>query len=150
LEAFAEFGSELDKASQAQLERGARVVEILKQRQYEPMPVERQVMSIYAVTEGHLDEIPLGDSKRFESEFLSFMEARHPDVGKHISSQGTLSEEIETKLKQAITEFKKQFVPTEEGPGAAGVVGGGPVDKLKEDVGWERVGEEMPESPVES
>jgi F-type H+/Na+-transporting ATPase subunit alpha len=151
LEAFAEFGSELDKSSQAQLERGARVVEILKQLQYEPMPVEQQVMSIYAVTEGFLDDFPVSDAKRFEAEFLSFMAARHPDVGKHISGEGTLPEEIEKKLKEAIAEFKKQFVPSEEGPGTTAGAGGGPVDKLQEDVGWERVGEEMPEaSPEES
>jgi F-type H+/Na+-transporting ATPase subunit alpha len=151
LEAFAEFGSELDKSSQAQLERGARVVEILKQLQYEPMPVEQQVMSIYAVTEGFLDDFPVSDAKRFEAEFLSFMEARHPDVGKHISGEGTLPEEMEKKLKEAIAEFKKQFVPSEEGPGTTAGAGGGPVDKLQEDVGWERVGEEMPAaSPEES
>jgi F-type H+/Na+-transporting ATPase subunit alpha len=151
LEAFAEFGSELDKASQAQLERGARVVEILKQLQYEPMPVERQVMSIYAVTEGHLDNVPVGDCKRFESEFLSFMDARHPDVGKHISTEGTLPEGIQATLNAGIDEFKKQFVPSDEAPGRIGVVGGGPVDKLREDVGWERVGEEAPgeEEPPE-
>src|SRR5207249_8625537 len=68
LEAFATFGSELDRASQAQIERGARVVEILKQPQYRPMPVERQVISIFAVTGGVLDDLPVPDAKRFESE----------------------------------------------------------------------------------
>jgi hypothetical protein len=70
------------------------------------------------------------------------MEARHPEVGKHISGEGTLSEDMETKLKAAIAEFKKQFVPSEEGPGTTAGAGGGPVDKLREDVGWERVGEQ--------
>jgi F-type H+-transporting ATPase subunit alpha len=145
LEAFAEFGSELDRASQAQLERGARVVEILKQLQYEPMAVEQQVMIIYAVTNGHLDEVPVSDCKRFEAGFLEFMESRHAGIGKHLVGKGTLPEEVETKLQAAIEEFKKQFTPSEGGPGTkGGVVGGGPVDQLKPDVGWDRVGEAEP------
>jgi F-type H+-transporting ATPase subunit alpha len=145
LEAFAEFGSELDKASQAQLERGARVVEILKQLQYEPMSVEEQVMIIYAVTNGHLDDVPVADCKRFESEFLQYMETRHPDVGKHIATEGTLPEKVEGKLQEALGGFKKQFAPSDRGAGGGGVVGGGPIDQLKPDVGWERVGERAPE-----
>jgi len=145
LEAFAEFGSELDRASQAQLERGARVVEVLKQLQYEPMSVEDQVIIIYAVTGGHLDDIPVADCKRFEAELLQYMESRHADIGKHLASKGTLTDEIETKLKGAIEEFKKQFAPSESGPGTkGGVVGGGPVDQRKPDVGWDRVGEAEP------
>jgi F-type H+-transporting ATPase subunit alpha len=147
LEAFAEFGSELDKTSQSQLDRGRRVVEVLKQPQYEPMTVENQVMSIYAVTNGYLDDIPEGDAKRFEAEFLEFMETRHPEVGKHIAEKGTLEDEIEGALKEALEEFARQFQPSEEKAGTAGKAQGGPVDKLREDVGWERVGEEVrPES----
>jgi F-type H+-transporting ATPase subunit alpha len=145
LEAFAEFGSELDRASQAQLERGARVVEVLKQLQYEPMSVEDQVIIIYAVTGGHLDDIPVTDCKRFEAELLQYMESRHAEIGKHLDSKGTLTDEIETKLKGAIEEFKQQFAPSESGPGTkGGVVGGGPVDQRKPDVGWDRVGEAEP------
>ena len=143
LEAFAEFGSELDKASQAQLERGARVVEVLKQPQYQPLAVERQVMSIYAVTNGYLDAIPVADAKRFETEFLEYMESRHPEVGRHIAEQGDLPDEVEGKLKSALEEFSKQFAPSEEGPGGP-AIGGGPVDEKKEDVGWDRVGEDAP------
>ncbi|MGH2682117.1 MAG: F0F1 ATP synthase subunit alpha [Actinomycetota bacterium] len=151
LEAFAEFGSELDRASQAQLERGARVVEVLKQLQYEPMSVEDQVMIIYAVTGGHLDDIPVADCKRFEAEFLQYMESRHPEIGKHLASKGTLTDEVETTLKEAIEDFRKQFVPSEAGPGTgAGVVGGGPVDQRKPDVGWDRVGEDEPDGGTES
>jgi F-type H+-transporting ATPase subunit alpha len=145
LEAFAEFGSELDRASQAQLERGARVVEVLKQLQYEPMSVEHQVMIIYAVTNGYLDDVPVADCKRFEIEFLEYVESRHPGIGKHIAGKGTLTDEIEQNLREAIEDFKKQFVPSEAGPGTrGGVVGGGPVDQLKPDVGWDRVGEAEP------
>jgi F-type H+-transporting ATPase subunit alpha len=146
LEAFAEFGSELDRASQAQLERGARVVEILKQLQYEPMSVEQQVMIIFAVTNGYLDDVPVNDCKRFEVELLEYVGSRQADIGKHIAGKGTLTDEIEQKLREAIEEFKKQFVPSEAGPGTrGGVVGGGPVDQRRPDVGWDRVGEKEPE-----
>src|ERR671919_806443 len=102
LEAFAEFGSELDRASQAQLERGARVVEILKQLQYEPMSVEHQVMIIFAVTNGYLDDVPVADSKRFEVELLEFLGSRHAGIGKHIEGKGTLTDEVEQQLREAI------------------------------------------------
>src|SRR5207249_11958439 len=98
LEAFAEFGSELDKASQQQLARGARVVEGLKQPQYEPMRVERQVISVYAVTGGYFDDVPLEDCKRFEAELLDYIATRHPEIGEHIRDEGDLPEEIEAKL----------------------------------------------------
>ena len=142
LEAFAELGSELDKASQAQLDRGARVVEILKQLQYEPLPMEQQVISIYAVTNGHLDDVPVDDANRFEEELLQYLETRHADIADHVKTQGTLPEEVEAKLKSATRDFKKQFRPSEEGPATTSGSGGGPIDKLKEDVGWERVGEQ--------
>ena len=79
LEAFAQFGSELDKASQQQLARGARVVEILKQPQYQPQPVERQVVAIYVVTGGYLDEYPVEDARRFVEEVRRYVESRHPE-----------------------------------------------------------------------
>ena len=140
LEAFAEFGSELDRASRAQLDRGARVVEILKQLQYRPMSVEGQVMSIYAVTNGYLDPYPVEDAKRFEEEFLAYMESRHPEVGSHIDEKGDLPDELEGTLKEALEEFSKGFQPTETAATAAGP-GGGPVDEQREDVGWDAVGE---------
>jgi F-type H+/Na+-transporting ATPase subunit alpha len=143
LEAFAEFGSELDKASQAQLERGARVVEILKQPQYRPMPVDQQIISIYAVTNGYLDDIGLDDAKRFEEELLRYVEARHADIARHFLDSGDLPEEIEAKLKEAIAEFKRQFQPSETAVPTAGAAGG-PVDQRREDVGWDRVGEPEP------
>jgi len=146
LEAFAEFGSELDRASQAQLERGARVVEILKQPQYQPMSVENQVMSIYAVTNGYLDGIPVEDAERFEEELIRYMEIRHPEVGRQIAEGGDLPDEVEEQLRGSLDDFAKQFRPSEEGPPTSAGAGGGPVDQRREDVGWERVGEPEPEA----
>ena len=113
LEAFAEFATELDKASQQQLERGARVVEVLKQPQFDPAPVDKQVMIIWAVTNGFLDDVPRADVKRFESEFLEFMDRKHKDVGDHIREQGDVPDEIEGKLRESVEEFKKGFAPSE-------------------------------------
>ena len=112
LEAFAEFGSELDKASQAQLERGARVVEVLKQPQYNPMPVEDQVVVIAAVTGGLMDEIPIADIRRFEAGMLDYLHTRKPEVGEHIRTKGTLPEDVQSALVEAVEEFKKSFHPT--------------------------------------
>src|SRR5206468_5860148 len=80
LEAFAQFGSELDQATQKQLARGVRVVEVLKQPQYQPMPVEQQVMVIFAVTNGYLDDVPVPEIRAWEQGFKDFMAAQHPDV----------------------------------------------------------------------
>jgi len=140
LEAFAEFGSELDKASQQQLARGARVVEVLKQAQYQPMSVERQVISVYAVTGGHLDDVPLEDCKRFESELLDFVATRHREIAEHIRDKGDLPEEIETTLKEAILAFKEIFAPSGGGAGSAAAIGAPtPPDEVKPDVGWDRM-----------
>ena len=109
LEAFAEFGSELDRASQAQLDRGARVVEILKQRQYTPYPVEEQVISIWAVSNGFLDDLPVEKVQEFEAGLLEHMRTRHSDVGETIRSSGKLEEETESKLRSAVEEFKSSF-----------------------------------------
>jgi F-type H+-transporting ATPase subunit alpha len=87
LEAFALFASDLDKASRDQLERGARMVELLKQGQYQPVPVEKQVIVIWAGGNGYLDDIPVEDVRRFEAELLDFMDASHPDVGEHIRTR---------------------------------------------------------------
>jgi F-type H+-transporting ATPase subunit alpha len=140
LEAFAEFGSELDKASQQQLARGARVVEVLKQPQYEPMAVERQVISVYAVTGGYLDDVPLADCKRFEAELLDFVSTRHREIAEHIRDKGDLPEETETKLKEAILAFKEIFAPSGGGAGSAAAIGAPtPPDEVKPDVGWDRM-----------
>jgi F-type H+-transporting ATPase subunit alpha len=118
LEAFALFASDLDRASRAQLERGARMVELLKQPQYQPMPVEQQVMSIWAGTNGYLDSLPVADVRRFERELLEFMEATHPEVGEHIRDKGDLPTDVENTLRDAVEEFKdRRFKPSDaEGP----------------------------------
>jgi F-type H+-transporting ATPase subunit alpha len=116
LEAFAQLGTELDKASQAQLDRGARVVQVLNQGQYEPVPVEKQVISIWAVTNGLLDDIPVSDVKRFETDFLLFMDASRPEIGQAIRNSGDLSEDTESQLKAAVEEFKGTFAPSGDAP----------------------------------
>ncbi len=110
LAAFAQFGSDLDKATQARLIRGQRMVELLKQKQYAPMAVEDQVMVIYAGVNGYLDDLPVEKVLPFEEEFLNYMHTSHPDVGEAIARTGELSRETEEKLKAAIIEFKKGFV----------------------------------------
>jgi F-type H+-transporting ATPase subunit alpha len=109
LEAFALFSSDLDKASRAQLDRGERMVELLKQDQFQPMPVERQVVSIWAGSNGFLDTVPVPDVRRFERELLEFMESSHPEVLEHIREQGTLPDDVEAKLRDAVTEFARRF-----------------------------------------
>ena len=140
LEAFAQFGSELDKASQQQLSRGARVVEVLKQPQYDPQPVERQVVAIYAVTGGYLDDYPTDDSKRFIEEFATYLETRNPEVFSTIRDSGDLSEEAETQLKGALEAFKESFSPSAAGAGSGAALGETtPPDEVKPDVGWDRM-----------
>src|SRR5207253_255402 len=105
LEAFAAFASDLDAASRAQLDRGARLVELLKQPQYAPSPVERQVVSVWAGTSGYLDDVPIEDISRFEEEFLGTLGRKHPGVYQSISATGELSEHTATALKDAIEDF---------------------------------------------
>jgi F-type H+-transporting ATPase subunit alpha len=111
LEAFATFGSELDKVSAAQLERGYRLTELLKQNLNSPMPVEEQVVVIFAGTNGYLDDIPVGDVKRFESELLDYFRTRHRDVLDGVRSSGALPEG--DKFAEIVSAFKEQFQPTE-------------------------------------
>jgi F-type H+-transporting ATPase subunit alpha len=106
LEAFAQFGSDLDQATQRQLARGGRIVEVLKQPQYAPMPVEQQVMIIYAVTNGFLDDVPVEKIRDWESGFQPFMAAQHPEIAEEIRTRRALSDDLTTRLKQAIAEFK--------------------------------------------
>ena len=109
LEAFAQFGTDLDKATQARLARGERVVEILKQGQYEPMPVEEQVVSIYTATNGYLDDIAVEDVKRFEKEFLAFMRNERGEILETIATTEKLEDEVVEKLDAAIESFKRLF-----------------------------------------
>ena len=108
LAAFAEFGSELDAASLAQLERGRRVVEVLKQPQYQPLPVEDQVLGLYAVTEGHMDNVDVDDIRRFERELREFFNTRHPELLSHIRETGKLPEG--DSLDEGVKAFKETFV----------------------------------------
>jgi len=110
LAAFAQFGSDLDKATQAQLNRGARLMELLKQPQYKPLPVEKQVIILYVGTNGHLDEYPTSVVRGFEEQFFTYMESKHAAVLKTISETGKLEADTEKALKDAIAEFKKIFV----------------------------------------
>ena len=109
LEAFAKFGSDLDKATQQQLTLGQRMVEILKQDQYVPMPVEKQVAIIWAGNNGHLNDIELDDVKRFEEEFLSYLGTNYASTLDDIRDSGELNDEIVQNLTDAVNEFKKGF-----------------------------------------
>jgi F-type H+-transporting ATPase subunit alpha len=110
LAAFSQFGSDLDKATQAQLNRGARLMELLKQPQYKPLPVEKQVAIIYVGTNGHLDEYPTTAIRSFEDQFFAFMETKHSDILKTVRETGKLEADTEKTLKDAIADFKKIFV----------------------------------------
>jgi len=106
---FTQFGTELDKATQAQLNRGARMVEILKQDQYNPLTMSKQVMIIYAGTNGFLDDLPVNSVKKFEEQFLKYMDSQHPDTGKEIEEKQELTPDLTKKLDAAILEFKPEF-----------------------------------------
>jgi len=109
LAAFAQFGSDLDKATQEQLNRGARLVEILKQPQYDPLPVERQVAIIYAGTNGYLDNVPVSDVRAFETELYRFIETRHPQVFRDIATKKQLDDPLKASLDAAVKEFVGEF-----------------------------------------
>jgi F-type H+-transporting ATPase subunit alpha len=109
LEAFAKFGSDLDKSTLAELRRGARLVELLKQGQYLPMPVEKQVVAIYAGTNGYLDEIPAGEVGRCEQEFLNMMDLKHADFLLEIARTKQLTDDITARLKDILASFMATF-----------------------------------------
>jgi F-type H+-transporting ATPase subunit alpha len=112
LEAFAAFASDLDATSKAQLDRGARLVELLKQPQRQPMPVEEQVVVIFLGTGGHLDSVPVEDIARFQTEFLDHVRASEDDILSEIRESQKLSEEAGNKLTDVVNQFKKSFAPT--------------------------------------
>jgi F-type H+-transporting ATPase subunit alpha len=112
LEAFAAFGSDLDAASKAQLERGARMVELLKQGQYSPYSVERQVVSIWAGTSGKLDDVAVSDIRRFEAELLEFIGRERKDIFKVISETKDLNDDTIAAMTEAVAAYKLQFKPT--------------------------------------
>jgi F-type H+/Na+-transporting ATPase subunit alpha len=112
LEAFASFASDLDAASRAQLDRGERLVELLKQPQYSPFPVEREIVSIWLGTTGQLDDVPLEDVRRFEAEFLDHLQRTHQGIFDAIRETGELSDDTATALKDAVEEFRRGFEVT--------------------------------------
>ncbi len=144
LEAFAAFGSDLDAASKAQLERGARLVELLKQPQYTPFAVEEEVVSIWAGTTGKLDDVPVNDIRRFEREFLDFLRRDRQGLLEGIAETRELSDDTVQALEDGVTAFKQQF-ETSEGKL---LVGEEPVEALDEtEVGQERIRKHAPPPP---
>jgi F-type H+-transporting ATPase subunit alpha len=120
LAAFAQMGSELDKASTAQITRGSRMVEILKQGQYSPVPVEKQVLIIYAGTQGLLDDLPVDQCRAFEEGLYRFVENAHPNLLPTIREKKNLDDDLKSQLTAAIQEFKTRFVQERKAATAAG------------------------------
>jgi F-type H+-transporting ATPase subunit alpha len=114
LAAFAQFGADqLDKVTQAQLGRGQRLTEILKQDQYVPLPVEKQVLSLFIATSGYVDNIPVPDVRRFEKEFLQFVETSHPGILKSIVEKKALDDGIKGEIKKAADACKERFTTSQ-------------------------------------
>ena len=107
--AFAQFGSDLDAATQRQLARGARLVEVLKQPQYQPAEVEKQVLVIYAATKGYLDDLSMDQVNHYEEQLQAFIESKYPQISKDILAKGKLDDDLKKQLDQALEEFRKQF-----------------------------------------
>jgi len=112
LAAFAQFGSELDKATQQQLNRGIRLVEILKQPQYQPLPMQRQIAIIYAGTRGFLDKYPVDVLQEYEQQFYSFMESKYSEIFMEIREKKEISPDLDNRMKAALTEFDSVFQPS--------------------------------------
>lgn len=110
LAAFAKFASDLDKATQDQLAQGERFMELLKQVQFQPMPLEKQVMILFVGISGSLNDVPVSELRQFEKEFYQFMDSKHPEIPRAIKSKKQLDDDVKESLKQAITEFKKDFM----------------------------------------
>jgi F-type H+-transporting ATPase subunit alpha len=109
LAAFAQFGSDLDKSSQQQLNRGRRLVEILKQGQYQPLPFEKQVLIVFSGTNGFLDDVPVEQVRRFESELYRFVENAHPGILPSIREKKAIDDALKGDIKNMLTEFKQRF-----------------------------------------
>jgi F-type H+-transporting ATPase subunit alpha len=112
LEAFSKFGSDLDKSTQQSLRRGSHLVELLKQGQYVPMAVEKQVASIFTGTNGYLDELPLAEVQRFETEFLEMMELKYANVLDAIAATKDIAKDLEANLHAIVKEFVQKFKET--------------------------------------
>jgi F-type H+-transporting ATPase subunit alpha len=110
LAAFAQFGSDLDKASQAQLNRGKHLVEILKQGQYQPLPVEKQIIIVFAGTQGYLDDLPVEQCRKFEEELYRFVDNAPHGLWDEIRTKKALDDQLRAKVKAVVEEFKARFV----------------------------------------
>jgi F-type H+-transporting ATPase subunit alpha len=109
LAAFAQFGSDLDKSTQGQLNRGRRMQEVLKQPQYEPVSLEHQVIVIFAGTNGFADDVAVEKMRPWENDLKKYMDASHPEIGKDIAEKKVISQETEKKLREALTAFKSSW-----------------------------------------
>ncbi|QWK19645.1 MAG: F0F1 ATP synthase subunit alpha [Hydrogenobacter thermophilus] len=111
LEAFVQFAAELDKATQQTINRGLRLVELLKQEPYSPIPVEKQIVAIYAGTGGYLDDIPVESVRKFEKELYAYMDRERPDILKEIKEKKALDDDLKRKMEEALKDFKSKFIP---------------------------------------
>jgi F-type H+-transporting ATPase subunit alpha len=114
LEAFAAFGSDLDAAAQTQLTRGQRLVEILKQPQYQPLPVEKQVTILFAGTRGFLDKYPVDRLGKYEAGLYTFIEERYPKVFSELAEKLEITDDIEKMMKEALTAYDEEFAETQK------------------------------------
>jgi F-type H+-transporting ATPase subunit alpha len=112
LEAFAAFGSDLDKATQQQLTRGTRLVEILKQPQYQPLPLEKQVAILYAGTKGYLDKYPVEVLNKYEAGLYSFIESKHPQIFSEIAEKKEISDSLNETMAKALSDYDEEFKDT--------------------------------------
>jgi proton translocating ATP synthase, F1 alpha subunit len=111
LEAFVQFASELDKATQQTINRGLRLVELLKQEPYNPIPVEKQIVAIYAGTNGYLDDLPVEAVRKFERELYTYLDKQRPDILKDIKEKKALDDDLKKRIDEALKEFKSKFTP---------------------------------------
>jgi F-type H+-transporting ATPase subunit alpha len=115
LAAFAQFGSDLDKATQSQLNRGRRLTEILKQGQYSPLPVEKQIVAVFAGTQGFLDDLPVDQVLAFEKELFAYLDLHHRQLLQEIVAKGAFDDDLRGRLKKALEAFKLEFVASRRG-----------------------------------
>jgi F-type H+-transporting ATPase subunit alpha len=109
--AFAQFGSDLDAATKRQLDRGQRLVEVMKQGQFAPQPVEKQITIIYAATDGHLDALPVASIQRYERELYAFIDAKHAETLRLLREKKELTDDVKARIDAALAEFAKLFKP---------------------------------------
>ncbi len=111
MQAFAQFASDLDKATQQQLARGERLTELLKQKQYQPLSIEKQILTIYAGSKGFVDKFPVASIKRYEQELFEFLDSKYPTVSSELLEKKKIDDELDGKIRAALEAFNKQFQP---------------------------------------